>query len=116
MDFLQRLEQLMNIKGVSKAQMAAGSGIGKTTVYAWWDKGYEGITLPKLKKLCDYFGCTLDWLCCGDESEATGISLPTDDLQLIDAYHAADPAIQASVRKLLDIPAAKESGSAQSAM
>ncbi len=87
MDFLARLEHLMTIKGVNKAQVAAGAGLGKTTVYAWWDKGYEGITLPKLKALCAYFGCTLDYLVCGDEA-AEQASLTPDENRLLSVYRS----------------------------
>ena len=111
MDFLERLDFLMKIKGVNKAQMAAGSGIGKTTVYAWWKKGYEEITLPKLRALCNYFGCTLDYLVCGDEAEQKMLS--DDEIKLISAYRCADPSIQAAVLKLLDL---QKNTTAQSAM
>ena len=70
MNFLDRLEALMAQKGVSKAQLAAQSGISKTTVYAWWVSGWEGITLPRLRALCDYFGCSLDYLVNGDDKES----------------------------------------------
>ena len=114
MDFLQRLEMLMTIKGVTKAQMAAGAGLGKTTVYAWWDKGYEGITLPKLRALCDYFGCTLDWLVCGDEKSGSA-ALSPDELELIRAFRAADNRARAdALDTLIKHPAKK--GSEQSAM
>lgn len=88
MTFLERLEFLMRMKGVNKAQLAAGCGLGKTTVYAWWDKGYEGITLPKLVKLSDYFGCTLDYLVCGDNAESAILSDP--EKTFLSAYRAAD--------------------------
>lgn len=113
MDFLSRLEMLMRIKGINKSELAAGSGIKKTTVYSWWDKGYEGITLPKLRALCSYFGCTLDWLVDGEDEGS--IYLSADEQKLVSAYHAADPSIQAAVRKLLDMPEAKENASTQSA-
>ena len=71
MNFLDRLEALMAQKGVSKAQLATQAGISKTTVYAWWVSGWEGITLPRLRALCDYFGCSLDYLVNGDGEEPT---------------------------------------------
>ena len=88
MDFLERLEHLMRIKGINKAQLAAGAGLGKATVYAWWDKGYEGITLPKLRALCAYFGCTLDWLVDGDDEGS--VYLSADEKSLVSAYRLAD--------------------------
>lgn len=116
MDFLKRLELLMNAREINKKVLAEQAKIPVSTVYSWWAKGYEGITLPTIIKLCDYFHCSMDWLCCGEECEASAPALSPDELQLISAYRAADVAIQISVKKLLDIPEAKESGSAQSAM
>ena len=71
MDFLDRLEELMAQKGVNKAQLAAQAGISKTTVYAWWGSGWEGITLPRLRALCVFFGCTLDYLVNGNTESNT---------------------------------------------
>ena len=99
MTFLERLDFLMRMKGVNKAQMASGCGLGKTTVYAWWDKGYEGITLPKLLKLCNYFGCTLDYLVCGDNSEQTVLS--ENENALLSAYRSADERAQGDALKML---------------
>ncbi len=88
MDFLTRLEMLMRMKGVNKSELAEGSGIKKTTVYSWWDKGFEGITLPKLKALSAYFGCTLDWLVCGDEYESSIDALSPDENRLLSSYRS----------------------------
>jgi len=113
MDFLNRIEQLMRIKGINKAQFAAGAGLGKATVYAWWDKGYEGITLPKLRAICNYFGCTLDWLVCGDEDSS--VYLTTDEKALVSAYRLADDRARAdAVEMLRSHP--REKDSSQSAM
>lgn len=69
MDFLERLERLMSKRGVNKSQLAEGAHLPKTTVYGWWASGYESITLPKLKALSAYFGCSLDYIVNGDEIE-----------------------------------------------
>ena len=111
MNFLERLEMLMASREINKKELAESSKIPLSTVYSWWKKGWEGITLPNLRLLCDYFGCTLDWL-CGDEeeNESMVIFLP-EEKQIISAFRAADPGTQAAVRKLLDIapPTAEQS-------
>lgn len=113
MDFLTRLEMLMRIKGVNKSELAAGAGLKKTTVYSWWDKGYEGITLPKLRAICNYFGCTLDWLICGEEDDS--VCLSTDEKILVSAYRLADDRARAdAVEMLRSHP--REKDSSQSAM
>ena len=90
MDFLERIEQLMRQKGINKAQLAEGAGLSKTTVYSWWAQGYEGITLPKLKAIANYFGCTLDWLVCGDEATSHTYTLSEEEETLLLSYRAAN--------------------------
>ena len=98
MNFLDRLEALMAQKGVSKAQLAAQSGISKTTVYAWWVSGWEGITLPRLRALCDYFGCSLDYLVNGDGEESTqpkmdgSTQIASDEQELLRIYRSLNSA------------------------
>ena len=116
MSFLDRLDMLMGSRGINKKQLAKELNLTASTVYSWWSQGYEGITLPKLRKLCDYFGCTLDWLCCGNDNNPNLVILSPDESKLLNAFHAADPAIQAAVRKLLDLPESKESNTNLSAM
>lgn len=108
MDFLKRLELLIDAKEINKKVLAEQAKIPVSTVYSWWAKGYEGITLPTILKLCDYFHCSMDWLCCGEESAAPGPSLPPDELRLISAYRAADGRAQAdAINMLLAHPRAK---------
>ncbi len=102
MDFLERLEMLMRVKGINKSELAEGSGIKKTTVYSWWDKGYEGITLPKLKALSAYFNCTLDWLVCGEESSETSFSISNEEKRLVSAYRAAGSKYRELALELLE--------------
>ena len=85
MNFLGRLEMLMRQKNLNKAQLAAEAGIKATTVYSWWHKGYEGITLPSLKALSKYFGCSMDWLVYGETNEYV---LSPDEKTLIDLYRS----------------------------
>lgn len=109
MDLLKRLELLMNAREINKKELAEQAEIPVSTVYSWWAKGYEGITLPTIMKLCNYFHCSMDWLCCGEESAAPGPSLPPDELRLISAYRAADSRAQAdAINMLLAHPRAKE--------
>ena len=91
----------MNAKEINKKVLAEQAKIPVSTVYSWWAKGYEGITLPTILKLCDYFHCSMDWLCCGEESAAPGPSLPTNELKLISAYRAADDRAQEDALEML---------------
>jgi transcriptional regulator with XRE-family HTH domain len=112
MNLLDRLEMLMASKGINKKQLAEALGLTTSTVYSWWYRGWEEITLPKLRLLKNYFGCTLDWLCCGDEETESMTVLTAEESQLLAAYHSADPGTQAAVCKLLDIAPPSEERSA----
>lgn len=109
MDFLKRLELLMNAKEINKKVLAEQAKIPVSTVYSWWAKGYEGITLPTILKLCDYFHCSMDWLCCGEETKEADSSLSPQEMQLVTAYRTAeDTAQRYALEMLLAHPRAKE--------
>lgn len=62
MNMLQKLDFLMSKKGVNKSQLAAQSGIPKTTIYGWYTKGYEGMRQPTLQILANFFDVTMEYL------------------------------------------------------
>lgn len=68
MSFIERLEYLMDKKGVkSKAELSKLSGIPYTTIDGFYKKGSDNIKLSTLKKLAGFLGCSLDFL--ADESD-----------------------------------------------
>ena len=99
MTLLNRLDALMRETGLNKSQLAQRTKIPKTTVYGWYDKGYENMTLPTLRKLADYFGCTMEYLANGSDTIPETWNTPLDD-----AYVVAEKPTQENVCKLLDIP------------
>jgi|GEM_PF-1894854 len=62
MDFLEKLNLLMEEKGISRAELAKGSGVPYTTIVSFYDKGYDNAKLSTLKKLAAYLDCSLDYL------------------------------------------------------
>ncbi len=59
--FLERLEELINEKGITYEQLAINTGIGLSAVYAWTGKR----NMPKLDKLfiiSNYFKCSIEYL------------------------------------------------------
>lgn len=70
--FLNRLESLMQEKGINKHILAKESGIPYTTVDGWYKKGYENIRLSTLQKLSNYFGVSLDALIDDNTEDAAG--------------------------------------------
>lgn len=61
MDFLEKLNYLMEINHLNKSTLSKACGIPYTTIDGWYKKGYEGLKLTTLKKLSKFFGTTLDF-------------------------------------------------------
>ena len=62
MDMLNKLNFLMAKEGINKSQLAENAGIPKTTIYGLYDKGFQNVRLPTLRKLASYFGVTMEYL------------------------------------------------------
>lgn len=61
MDFLEKLNRLMKEHNLNKSTLSKACNIPYTTVDGWYKRGYEGLKLPTLKKLSDYFNISLDY-------------------------------------------------------
>ncbi|NMM52126.1 helix-turn-helix domain-containing protein [Paenibacillus aquistagni] len=60
MSLTEKLNELMEIEGINRAELSKGSGVPYTTIVALFDKGADNIKLSTLRKLADYFGVSLD--------------------------------------------------------
>ena len=68
MDFLGRLDRLMADNDLNKLRLSQQTGIPVSTIYGWYKKGYENITLPNLRALANFFGVTMEYLANGDDA------------------------------------------------
>ena len=68
MGLTEKLDIMMKERKINKAELARESGIPYTTIDGFYKKGSENAKLSTLKKLCSYFGCSLDYL--ADDSTA----------------------------------------------
>lgn len=75
MGLTDKLDLLMKEKKINKAELARESGVPYTTIDGFYKKGSENAKLSTLKKLCAYFGCTLDYL--ADDNVDNPISFDT---------------------------------------
>ena len=69
MNFLERLDKLLNQKGITTNKMCTDLKIGKNSVVNWRERG----NLPNgdtLQKMADYFGVSVDYLLCRTENPA----------------------------------------------
>ena len=62
MGLTDKLDLLMKERNINKAELARESGVPYTTIDGFYKKGSDNAKLSTLKKLCSYFGCTLDFL------------------------------------------------------
>ena len=57
MNFLDKLNNFMNLKGLNKSTLSKACDIPYTTIDGW----YKGIKLTTLRKLAGYFNTFLDF-------------------------------------------------------
>lgn len=70
MDFLDKLEFLMKEKNITNLnELSTQSNIPYTTLKGFYTRGTDKIQKSTLKKLADFFNCTLDYLVCDDVVE-----------------------------------------------
>ena len=62
MNFLDKLDFLMDRDNLNKSTLSHKSGIPYTTIDAFYKKGYANVKLSTLEKLCACFNTSLDYL------------------------------------------------------
>lgn len=97
MTFLEKLDYLMQINNLNKRKLSQKSGIGYTTIDAFYKQGYSNIKLSNFKKLCDFFGVTMDYMARDEITEIEyynpdkkDIHLTNDEVFLISCYRSSD--------------------------
>ena len=60
MTFLEKLDFLMGKKRLNKHKLSKLSNIPYTTITNFYKQSYDNIKLSTFRKLCDYFGVTMD--------------------------------------------------------
>ena len=96
MTFTEKLEHLMNQKGIkNRSQLSKLSGIPYTTIVGFFEKGTENIRRTTLIKLSDFFNCSLEYLVCDEiEDEKygqnAGFEINSFEIQHIKKYRVLD--------------------------
>lgn len=62
MNFIEKLDYMMERKGLSKSKLSQISGVPYTTIDGFYKKGYENIKLSTARKLSKALEVTLDYL------------------------------------------------------
>ncbi len=60
MTFLDKLDMLIAKNKLNKKTFSYKSDIAYTTIVNWYKRGYDNMSISIFKKLCDYFGVTMD--------------------------------------------------------
>lgn len=58
--FLEKLDYLLYANKINKHKLSELSDIPYTTILNFYKQSYDNIKLSTFKKLCDYFGVTMD--------------------------------------------------------
>lgn len=108
MDFLQKLDFLMDKYGLNKLTLSQNSGIPYSTVVGWYKKGYEGLKLTTLRKLSDYFNTVLDYWVNEEEIDpnywkADGFVVNGNEMGHVQKYRLLDPYGKEAVDGVLDV-------------
>lgn len=107
MNFLQKLDFLMDRYGLNKRTLSQNSGIPYTTIDGWYKKGYEGLKLTTFRKLAEYFNTTLDYWILDDVTDpnygkTSGFNIDFSEMEHIKKYRALDTYGQDTVLAVLD--------------
>jgi transcriptional regulator with XRE-family HTH domain len=85
--FLQRLDELIQERGITEHRLMRETGIAKSCVWNW-RQGCQP-TIDKVAKIADYFQVSIDYL-VGRENDRgiinVNVNLSTDEVKLLTAY------------------------------
>lgn len=107
MNFLEKLDFLMDKYGLNKRTLSQKSEIPYTTIDGWYKKGYEGLKLTTLRKLNDFFNTTLDYWILDEVTDpnygkTSGFKVAYEEMEHIKKYRSLDSFGQETVDYILD--------------
>lgn len=94
--FLEKLDKLMADGGLNKKTLSEKSGIAYTTIVNWYKRGYDNMTISIFKRLCDYFGVTMDSMARNDmqieyyNPNKKDLHITREEEYLLKCYRMAD--------------------------
>ncbi len=97
MTFLEKLDYLLYVNKINKHKLSELSGIPYTTILNFYKQSYDNIKLSTFKKLCDFFGVTMDSMAMDEVTEIEYYNPKKKDLHitpeeeiLVKCYRTAD--------------------------
>ena len=97
MTFLEKLDYLMEKNNLNKKRFSDQSGIPYSTIDGFYKQSYNNIKLSTFKKLCDFFGVTMDCMARDEVSKIEyynpkrkELHITPEEELLIKCYRTAD--------------------------
>lgn len=97
MTFIEKLDYLMKINGLNKKKLSEQIGMPYSTIDALYKIGYSNIKLSNFRKICDFFGVTMDCMARDEiaeieyvETAKNNFVLSPDESKLLAAYRSSD--------------------------
>lgn len=98
MNLLDKIKLLMKEKNIKNIrQLSEMSDVPYSTIDSLFKKGYEGVRLSTMTKLCSVLGCTLDFLMTDGIDENINI----DQQQIIDDYNKLDIRQKQTIKEII---------------
>lgn len=120
-----RIKKVLREKGVSVSELARRIGTDRSNIYHYLRGDYDP-KIEKVEQIAEALGVSVSYLTgMSDDPDPTGdpglddfldrfirstqpgsfgpVSVSPEDLELLAAFHEADPRIQSAVRRLLDL-------------
>ena len=91
MTILEKLNILMDSKELNKNNLASELGVPKQNIYNWFNRGCENMALSSFKRLCSFFGVTMDSMAWDDREieyikDRNPDSLSRKEQEMIEMY------------------------------
>lgn len=120
-----RIKKVLREKGVSVSELARRIGTDRSNIYHYLRGDYDP-KIEKVEQIAEALGVSVSYLAgISDDPAPTGdpglddfldrfirstqpgsfgpVSVSPEDLEILAAFHEADPRIQSAVRRLLDL-------------
>ena len=91
LDFIERLDKLMDESGLNKHTLSQKSGVPYSTINSFYTKGYENIKLSTLSKIAQSLGTTIDYLALGERVSSDFLPIKKRKIPLLGEIAAGIP-------------------------
>lgn len=97
MNFIEKLDYLIKIRGLNKKKLSEQINMPYSTIDALYKVGYSNIKLSNFKKICDFFGVTMDYMARDElteieyyDPEHPQMHISAEEEYLVSHYRSAD--------------------------